>query len=140
VIFASLTALRQIDIKRIVAYSSIAHMNLVVLGLFSNNYNAVNGSIALTISHGFISAGMFLLVGTMYDRYHTRLVSHYSGLVQTMPIFTILFILFSLANLGFPLSYNFIGELQIILGLISKGLLYGFIGLLGLMLSIIYTM
>jgi NADH:ubiquinone oxidoreductase subunit 4 (subunit M) len=115
-------------------------MNLVVLGLFANNYNALNGSLSLTIGHGFVSAAMFLLIGTLYDRYHSRLIFHYSGFAQTMPIFAIIFILFSLANIGFPLSYNFIGELQIILGLISKGLLYGFIGLLGIILSIIYTM
>jgi NADH:ubiquinone oxidoreductase subunit 4 (subunit M) len=104
--------------KRIIAYSSIAHMNLVVLGLFANNYATLNGGLSLTIGHGFVSAAMFLLIGTLYDRYHSRLIINYSGLVQVAPVFTIIFILFSLANIGFPLSYNFTGELQIIVGLI----------------------
>lgn len=140
IVLASLTAIRQIDIKRIIAYSSIAHMNLAVLGLFANNYSAISGGLILTIAHGFVSAAMFLLIGVLYDRYHSRLVSHYSGLARVAPIFAIVFILFSLANLGFPLSYNFIGELSIIMGLIHENLLYGIIGLFGILISIVYTM
>jgi len=140
VVLASLTAIRQIDIKRIVAYSSIAHMNLAVLGMFVGNYSALEGSLALSIAHGFVSAGMFLLIGVLYDRYHSRLVSHYGGLVQTAPLFAIVFILFSLANMGFPLSYNFVGELGIIIGLVTSGFLYGFVGVLGVLLSVLYVM
>jgi len=140
VILASLTAIRQIDIKRIVAYSSIAHMNLAVLGLFSNTYTAVNGGFILTVAHGFVSAAMFLLIGVLYDRYHSRLISHYSGLVRTMPLFAIIYILFSLANMGFPLSYNFVGEISIIFGLISINFLYGVVGIIGVLLSVVYVM
>lgn len=140
IIFASLTAIRQIDIKRIVAYSSIAHMNLAVLGLFANNYTAISGGLILTVAHGFVSAAMFLLIGVLYDRYHSRLVSHYSGLARVAPLFAIVFILFSLANLGFPLSYNFVGELSIIMGLIQNNIIYGFVGLFGVLTSVVYVM
>lgn len=140
IIYASLTAIRQIDIKRIVAYSSIAHMNLAVLGLFSGNYVALSGGLVLSVAHGFVSAAMFLLIGILYDRYHSRLVNHYSGLVRVMPLYAVMFILFSLANMGFPLSYNFVGELSIIIGLIQNGLLFGVIGLAGVLLSVVYVM
>jgi proton-translocating NADH-quinone oxidoreductase chain M len=140
VVLASLTAIRQIDIKRIVAYSSIAHMNLAVLGLFSNVYMGLNGGLVLSVAHGFVSAGMFLLIGVVYDRYHSRLITHYSGLVRTMPIFAIFFILYSLANMGFPLSYNFIGEMGVVMGLLNLNIFYGFIGLLGVLFSVIYVM
>lgn len=140
VVFASLTAIRQIDIKRIVAYSSIAHMNLAVLGLFANNYPAISGGLILTVAHGFVSAAMFLLIGVLYDRYHSRLVNHYGGLARVAPLFAIIFILFSLSNLGFPLSYNFVGELNIIMGLIQNNIFYGMVGLFGVLTSVIYVM
>lgn len=140
IILASLTAIRQIDIKRVVAYSSIAHMNLAVLGLFSNNYTGLNGGFILTVGHGFVSAAMFLLIGVIYERYHSRLITHYSGLVRTMPLFAVVFILFSLANMGFPLSYNFIGEISIIFGLINVNLFYGLVGIAGVLLSVVYVM
>lgn len=140
VILASLTAVRQIDIKRIVAYSSIAHMNLAVLGIFSNTYTGLNGGFTLSVAHGFVSAALFLLIGVLYDRFHSRLVYHYAGLVRVMPLFSIFFILFSLANLGFPLSYNFVGELNVILGLISTNFYFGVIGLSGVLLSVVYVM
>ena len=140
IILASLTAIRQIDIKRIVAYSSIAHMNLAVLGLFANNYVAISGGLILTVAHGFVSAAMFLLIGVLYDRYHSRLVSHYGGLARVAPLFAIVFILFSLANLGFPLSYNFVGELSIIMGLVQNNVVYGIVGLFGVLTSVIYVM
>lgn len=97
-------------------------MNLAVLGLFSGDYVALSGGLVLSVAHGFVSAAMFLLIGVLYDRYHSRLVNHYSGLVRVMPLYAVVFILFSLANMGFPLSYNFVGELSIIIGLIQNGL------------------
>jgi NADH:ubiquinone oxidoreductase subunit 4 (subunit M) len=140
IVFASFTAIRQIDIKRIVAYSSIAHMNLAVFGLFSNSYFGISGGLILSVSHGFISAGMFLLIGLLYDRYHSRLIFHYSGLFSIMPILSVFLILYSLSNIGFPLSYNFIGESSIIFGLIKNNLFFGFIGLIGILTSVIYSM
>lgn len=115
-------------------------MNLAVLGLFSGNYVALSGGLVLSVAHGFVSAAMFLLIGVLYDRYHSRLVNHYSGLVRVMPLYAVVFILFSLANMGFPLSYNFVGELSIIIGLIQSGLLFGVIGLMGVLLSVVYVM
>jgi len=140
ILFASLTAIRQIDIKRIVAYSSIAHMNLGVMGVFIGNYTALSGGLALSIAHGFVSSAMFGLIGVIYDRYHSRLVSNYSGLVRVAPVYSLLFVLFSLANMGFPLSYNFVGELSIIIGLIQESLFSGLIGLVGVLLSVAYVM
>jgi len=115
-------------------------MNLAVLGLFANSYSAVSGGLILTIAHGFVSAAMFLLIGVLYDRYHSRLVSHYGGLARVAPLFAIVFIIFSLANLGFPLSYNFIGELSIIMGLTQSSIAYGLVGLFGVLTSVIYVM
>lgn len=140
VVLSSLTAIRQIDIKRIVAYSSIAHMNLAVLGLFSNQLTGLTGGFILTVAHGFVSAAMFLLIGVLYDRYHSRLITHYSGLARVMPLYAIFFILFSLANLGFPFSYNFVGEMSIIIGLVSMHIFYGIVGLIGVLLSVVYVM
>ena len=112
IVLASLTAIRQLDMKRVIAYSSIAHMNIAVLGMFSNNLQALSGSLVIMISHGFVSSAMFLLVGVLYDRYHSRLIYHYSGLAQTMPIFATLLLLASLGNIGFPPTYNYIGSLM----------------------------
>lgn len=116
IIYSSIIALRQMDIKRIIAYSSIAHMNLVVLGIFSNTLYGVVGAIFLMIAHGIVSGALFLLIGVLYERYHTRLLNYYGGLVQVMPVFSTIFLFFSLANLSFPGTCNFIGELLILIG------------------------
>lgn len=119
IIYASIIILRQLDIKRIIAYSSIAHMNVVVLGLFSNTYYGVIGAIFLMIAHGIVSGALFLLIGVLYERHHTRLLNYYSGLVQVMPVFATVFAFFSLANLSFPGTCNFIGEFLNLLGIIQ---------------------
>ena len=120
VVYASLATIRQSDIKRIIAYSSIAHMNLIVLGIFGGTFQGLDGSIYLMIGHGIVSSGLFFCVGVLYDRYHTRLLRYYSGLVQMMPIFTIFFFSFSLANMSFPSTSNFVGEFLIFNGLFSS--------------------
>jgi len=89
IIYASLSAIRQTDLKRIIAYSSVAHMNLVTLGIFSFNIIGLEGAILQSISHGFVSGAMFLLVGILYDRYHSRLLYYYGGLVHMMPIYSV---------------------------------------------------
>lgn len=126
--------------KRIIAYSSIAHMNLAVLGLFSGSVDAINGGIFITVSHGFVSAGMFALIGVYYDRYHSRLVTHYAGLARTMPLYAIIFIIFTLANIGFPLSFNFLGELSVTIALMRNFIFAGMIGLLSILLGVVYAM
>ena len=117
VVYASLIAMRQTDIKRIIAYSSVAHMNLIVLGLFSQTHQGIDGAIYLMVGHGFVSTALFFCVGVLYERHKTRSLKHYSGLAQVMPIFCGHFFLFTLANMGFPLTSNFVGELLILVGL-----------------------
>jgi len=117
IVFASINALRQLDIKRIIAYSSIAHMNLAVLGMFSYTYIGIHGSVVLMLAHGFVSGALFILIGVVYSRFHSRLVHHYGGLTQVMPLFAVFFLFFSIANMGFPGTYNFVGELLSMIGI-----------------------
>jgi NADH-quinone oxidoreductase subunit M len=116
VIYASVTTLQQVDLKKIIAYSSVGHMGLVTIGLFSFNTQGIIGAILLMISHGIVSGALFLLIGLLYERHHTRIIRYYSGLIHTMPAFSVCFILFSLANIGLPLTSSFVGEFLIILG------------------------
>lgn len=115
VIFASLCAVCQSDIKRIIAYSSVAHMNLVVIGIFCQGPLGLSGAIFQSISHGFVSSGLFFLIGFLYSRYHSRAIQYYSGLVQILPLYSAFFIFFSLSNIALPSTSAFIGELLIIL-------------------------
>lgn len=117
VVYGSLSTIRQIDLKRIIAYSSVAHMNLVMLGLFSWNQQGVEGATYLMVAHGVVSAALFFCVGVVYDRHHSRLLKYFSGLVTVMPLYAVMFTLFSLANMSFPGTANFVGELLIFTGL-----------------------
>jgi len=116
VIYGSLAAVRQIDLKRIVAYSSVAHMNLIVIGLFSFNFFALEGALLQSVSHGFVASALFFLIGILYSRYHTRSIFYYSGLVQVMPLFSFFFLFFTMANIALPGTSSFIGEFLILLG------------------------
>ncbi len=116
IIYTSLTTLRQTDMKRIIAYSSVAHMNLVVLGIFSMNLPAIEGSIFLMLSHGIVSGGLFLGIGSLYSNHKTRILKYYGGLVQIMPIFSTIFFILTLANMGLPGTSSFVGEFLILLG------------------------
>jgi proton-translocating NADH-quinone oxidoreductase chain M len=116
VIYASMTTLQQIDLKKIIAYSSVGHMGLVTIGLFSCNSQGVLGAILLMISHGIVSGALFLCIGILYERHHTRIVRYYSGLIHTMPLFSVCFIIFSLGNIGLPGTSSFVGEFLIIAG------------------------
>jgi NADH-quinone oxidoreductase subunit M len=140
IIYAALTTIRQVDLKRIIAYSSIAHMNLVVLGIFSGNIVGVQGSIFLMIAHGIVSAALFFLIGVIYDKYHTRLLQYYGGLVQTMPLFSVQFFIFSFANIGAPGTCNFIGELLVFVGLVDRNFFVLLIALVGVVLSAVYSL
>nr|AER54453.1 NADH dehydrogenase subunit 4 [Cassiopea andromeda] len=110
IIYASLTTCRQTDAKKLVAYSSVAHMGLVVIAIFSKTYEGLIASIILMIAHGFVSSGLFIVVTNLYDRFHTRTIKYYKGIVYTMPIFTTAFFLLILGNIAFPIFINFIGE------------------------------
>lgn len=92
-------------------------MNMVVLGMFAFNYPGVHGSIVLMLAHGFVSGALFMSIGVLYDRYRSRIVNHYGGLVQVMPLFAVFFLFFSVANMGFPGTYNYVGEMLSMLGI-----------------------
>nr|YP_009325916.1 NADH dehydrogenase subunit 4 [Vertebrata lanosa]APC24957.1 NADH dehydrogenase subunit 4 [Vertebrata lanosa] len=139
IIYGSLTTLRQIDLKKIIAYSSISHMGFVTLGIFSLNLNGIEGSIVLMLSHGLISSAMFFCIGILYDRYGTRILKYYSGLVQVMPIFVIFFMFFSFCNISFPGTSSFIGEFLILLSISKISLILTFFSLLGIILSTSYA-
>ena len=113
VVYTSLTAIRQTDMKRVIAYASVAHMNLIILGMFSLNIEGIEGSILQMLSHGLVSSALFLSIGILYDRYHSRLISYYSGLAHRMPIFVSIFLLYILANIALPGTSSFVGELLI---------------------------
>ena len=113
VLYSCIAALSLIDLKQIIAYSSIAHMNVSIIGLFSNDLNGLTGCFLYTIAHGFVSAGLFLLVGFLYSRYHTRTLKYYRGLVLILPLYVCFFFFFVLFNLSFPGSLGFIAEIFI---------------------------
>lgn len=139
VIFGSLITLRQIDIKKIIAYSSVVHMNFSLLGLFSFSIQGIMGGLIATLSHGFISSGLFLSVGVLYERYHSRLLKYYGGLAQLMPIFAIIFFFLTLGNISFPCTLNFVGEILIILGFFYKNIIFAILNIFSLILSTIYA-
>ena len=139
IIFASMAAIRQIDLKKIIAYSSIAHMNLSVLGVFSLTYQGLQGSLFLLLSHGLVSSALFFLVGILYDRYYTKLLKYYGGLVVKMPIFSIFFFFFSISNLAFPGTSNFISELLVLIGITEKNLSIMVLAATGMLFSSIYS-
>jgi NADH-quinone oxidoreductase subunit M len=116
VIYASLTTIQQIDLKKIIAYSSVGHMAVVMIGIFSTVSQGLLGAVFLMISHGIVSSALFLLIGLLYDRHHTRIIKYYSGLLVAMPIFSTLFGLFTFANIGLPGTSSFICEFLIIAG------------------------
>ena len=115
IIYTSLVALAQTDIKKLIAYSSVAHMGLVTIGIYITNQNAVEGAMIQMLSHGVVSAALFLCVGILYDRMHTREISFYGGLIHKMPKYAVFFMIFTLASIGLPGTSGFIGEFLIIL-------------------------
>jgi proton-translocating NADH-quinone oxidoreductase chain M len=140
VIYASLCAIRQTDLKRIIAYSSVAHMNLVTLGIFSFNIIGLEGSILQSISHGFVSGAMFFLVGMLYDRYHSRFLYYYGGLVHMMPVYSALFLIFTMANIALPGTSSFVGEFLLLLGIYKTNIVSAVIGAIGVILCGAYSL
>ena len=116
VIYTSFTTLRQVDMKRIIAYSSVAHMGFVTIGMFTLNVQGIEGSMLLMLSHGIVSSALFLCVGVVYDRHKTRIIKYYSGLTVKMPLFSITFLFFILANMGFPGTSSFVSEFLVLMG------------------------
>ena len=140
IIYASLATIVQQDTKALIAYSSIAHMGVVVLGLFSNNIIGLEGALLLSIGHGFVSPALFICVGgIIYDRTGIRIIQYLRGLVTYMPLFTILFLIFTLANTGIPLSLNFLGEQLSLMGIWFNSPIIAILGASGIVLSAIYS-
>lgn len=140
IIYASLTTLRQIDMKVIIAYSSIGHVAIILMGAFSNNIQGIEGSILLGIAHGFISPALFILTGgCLYERYHTRVLSYYRGLTTTMPIFSVIFMLATLGNIAVPLSSNFVGEWLCLAGAFERSPIMAALAASGIFLSAAYS-
>ena len=137
---ASLTTIVQEDTKGLIAYSSICHMAVVILGLFSNTIQGIEGAILLSLAHGFVSPALFICVGgVIYDRFHIRTIQYIRGLVTYMPVFTILFFVFTIANTGIPLTLNFLGEQLSLIGIWERSPIIAVLGATGIVFSAIYS-
>jgi NADH-quinone oxidoreductase subunit M len=140
VIYTSLVAFRQVDIKKLIAYSSVAHMGFVTLGIFSMNVQGVQGALFQMLSHGVISGALFLCVGVIYDRTHTREIALYGGLVNRMPLYAMAFMLFTLGNVGLPGTSGFVGEILSLNGAFQANTWAAFGAAFGLILSAVYAL
>ncbi len=140
VVYIAFVALVQQDMKKLIAYSSISHMGFVTLGFFLFNSIGLEGSIVQMISHGFISSAMFLSVGVLYDRMHSRQIADYGGVVNTMPKFAAFAVLFAMANAGLPGTSGFVGEFMVILGALQKNFWFAFLASTTLILGAAYTL
>lgn len=139
IIYTSLTTLRQIDLKKIIAYASVGHMNFVTLGMFSLTVQGIEGSILVMLSHGIVSSALFLCIGVLYDRYKTRIVKYYRGMTITMPIFATIFLLFTLANISVPGTSSFVGEFLILVGTFQNNSLITVLASTGMILGAAYS-
>ena len=140
IIYASISTLRTIDIKELIAYSSVSHAAVYILGVFSNSIQGIEGGIILGLAHGFVSSGLFICVGgILYDRFSTRLITYYRGITQIMPLFSLLFFILSLANCGVPLTLNFVGEFMSLYGAFERLPLLGLIASSSIIFSAAYT-
>ena len=140
IIYASLATIIQQDTKALIAYSSIAHMGVVILGIFSNTIQGLEGAMLLAIAHGFVSPALFICVGgVIYDRTGVRIIQYLRGLVTYMPVFTVLFFIFTLCNTGIPLSLNFLGEQMSLMGIWESSSIVAILGATGIALSACYS-
>ena len=140
VIYTSLVALVQLDMKKLIAYSSVAHMGFVTLGIFSLNQQGVTGAIYQMLSHGIVSAALFLCVGVIYDRIHTREIARYGGLAERMPVYAVFFMVFMLASVGLPGTGGFIGEILVLVGLFQVSTWAATLAATGLVLGAAYML
>jgi NADH-quinone oxidoreductase subunit M len=140
VAYIGLVTLVQSDMKKLIAYSSISHMGFVTLGFFLFNAYGVEGGLVQMISHGFVSAAMFLCVGVLYDRMHTRAIADYGGVVNTMPKFASLMMLFAMANAGLPATSGFVGEFMVIMGSMKVGFWLAFVAATTMIWGAAYTL
>jgi NADH-quinone oxidoreductase subunit M len=140
VIYTSLVALVQEDMKKLIAYSSVAHMGFVTMGIFALTTQGIAGGIFQMVSHGIVSAALFLCVGVIYDRMHTREIAAYGGLVNRMPLYAFVFLLFTLANVGLPGTSGFIGEFLALIGTFKVNIPVATLASLGVILSAAYAL
>lgn len=140
IIYTSLVALVQKDMKKLIAYSSVAHMGFVTLGIFTFNQQAVTGAVVQMLSHGVVSAALFLCVGAIYDRYHTRDIARYGGLVVIMPVYALFFMIFTLASVGLPGTSGFIGEFLVLVGAFKVNTLLTTLAASGMVLGAAYAL
>ena len=140
IIFTSFIALMQEDMKKLIAYSSVAHMGFVTLGIFTIQQQGLEGSIIQMISHGLVSAALFLCVGVVYDRIHSRLIDTYGGIVSIVPKYSILFMIFTLAALGLPGTSGFVGEFLILMAAFKDNFLVAVIASLGVIIGAAYML
>jgi NADH-ubiquinone oxidoreductase chain 4 len=140
IVYASFSTLRTIDVKELIAYSSVSHAAVYLIGVFSNTIQGIEGGIALGLAHGFVSSGLFICAGgVLYDRSGTRLISFYRGMAQIMPLFSILFFILSLGNCGVPLTLNFVGEFMSLYGVFERLPLLGIFASSSIVFSAAYT-
>src|ERR1700749_2130243 len=140
IIYASFSTLRTIDVKELIAYSSVSHAAVYLLGVFSNTIQGIEGGIILGLAHGFVSSGLFICAGgVLYDRSSTRLITFYRGISQVMPLFAIIFFILCLSNAGTPLSLNFIGEFMSLYGTFERLPILGIFASTSIILSAAYT-
>ncbi len=140
IIYTSLVALAQLDMKKLIAYSSVAHMGFVTLGIFAVNVQGIQGAIYQMLSHGIVSAALFLCVGVIYDRLHTREIGRYGGLVERMPVYALVFMVFMLASVGLPGTGGFIGEFLVLVGVFQVSTWVAFLAATGVILGAAYML
>jgi NADH-quinone oxidoreductase subunit M len=140
IIYTSLVALAQTDLKKLIAYSSIAHMGFVTIGLFTLTMQGMQGGIFLMLSHGIVSAALFLCVGVVYDRMHTREIAAYGGLADRMPLYAFCFMIFTLANVGLPGTSGFVGEFLSLAGAFRVNTWVAVLATTGIILSAVYAL
>jgi|TARA_B110000971_G_C20039204_1_gene516501 proton-translocating NADH-quinone oxidoreductase chain M len=140
VVYTSLTAIRQSDMKRIIAYASVAHMNVILVGMFALNANGLEGAMIQQLSHGLVSSALFLGVGVLYDRHHSRLVKYYGGMAHVMPIFVMIFLFFTMANIALPGTSSFVGEFLILVGAFQANTMVTMLAATGMVLGGAYSL
>ena len=140
IIYGAMVAFMQTDLKKLVAYSSVSHMGLIMLGVFIFNLHGVQGGIYQMIGHGLSTGALFILVGMIYERRHTKMISEFGGLAKVMPIYALFFMIAMLSSIGLPLLNGFIGEFLILLGVFAESYLYAALGATGLVLGAVYML
>ncbi len=140
IVYTSLVALVQSDMKKLIAYSSVAHMGYVTIGIFAANQQGIDGAIFQMLSHGFISGALFLCVGIIYDRMHTREIDAYGGLVNRMPAYALIFMFFTMANVGLPGTSGFVGEFLTLVGIFKVNTWIALLATSGVVLSAAYAL